>query len=401
MSVIKKDIAIVGAGVSGLALCLALQEDFQVALIDPIEPQTTWPKDKPALRQSALNLSSKALFEKLGVWDSIMDYHHGRYRSMHVWDHISGADITMDASEVAESYLGYIIENRVLCAALWQHITAKSIEHPCYGVFGSKLDSITKVGECWQLTTQDGVQIEAPLVVAADGARSWLRQELNFTSVSGSYEQSALVALVEHQKPHAQCASQVFLPEGPLAFLPQHDPHYSSIVWTMEPEQAQRHLELSNDDFNQALSQAFSAQLGACKLVGEKHSRGVFPLHYHHAKCYFKDQVVLLADAGHQIHPLAGQGMNLGLADVAALALQLQKAKAKKRPFYTDHVLRGYQQQRYKHNQTTLMAMNTFKKLFSNDHAPSVLLRSFGLKSANKLGFIKRYCIKQALYGQD
>ena len=167
MSVIKKDIAIVGAGVSGLALCLALQEDFQVALIDPFEPQTTWPKDKPALRQSALNLSSKALFEKLGVWDSIMDYHHGRYRSMHVWDHISGADITMDASEVAESYLGYIIENRVLCAALWQHIRAKSIEHPCCGIFGSKLDSITKVGECWQLTTQDGVQIEAPLVVAA------------------------------------------------------------------------------------------------------------------------------------------------------------------------------------------------------------------------------------------
>ena len=387
------DAFIVGGGMVGLSTAKGLSDKgLNVAVIELQAATLEWDEGSISLRVSAINRASEVLLRKLGVWKGIfnMRKHISPYHEMHVWDELGGGSITLQAQETGETELGYIVENRVIVRALWQALENNHV--PFY--LGDSIKEIQGAAGNWQVVLASGKVIATKLLIGADGANSWVRNQFTFETGVQPYEHSAIVATVRTEKEHDTTAWQQFLTTGPLAFLPMADKNICSIVWSAKTECAKNLMLLDDESFNHEMNVAFDSKLGKCAVESKRIS---FPLVQRHAKVYCQDGVVLIGDAAHTIHPLAGQGVNLGFQDVVALVDVLSEAHLSGRSISHLSTLEKYQRQRKGQNQSMIYAMKGFKTLFGFEFQPIADIRSFGLNVADKLPFAKRMMIKQAM----
>ncbi|WP_413110988.1 FAD-dependent oxidoreductase [Thaumasiovibrio sp. DFM-14] len=385
------DIAIVGGGMVGLALAAALAEaDISVAVIEA-HPPVDATLNQSGLRVSALNRASQRFLSHLGVWGSLAEQGAAAYTKMQVKEQDSFAHITFNASNLGEPNLGHIVDNQLVRHALWQKV--------------SQQDNVTVIApaRCLQLAINErdayvsldqGCTLSARLVVGADGANSWVRQALNVPLTSWDYGHHALVATVRCAEAHQQVARQIFRPEGPLAFLPLHDSHLCSIVWSLPPEEAQSAMAMPEVAFNQALAVAFDHQLGLCQLEGE---RQAIPLRMRYARDFVSARSVLLGDAAHTIHPLAGQGVNLGLMDAAALAQTLQQLIMQGEDIGSKRLLREFERWRKADAAQMIAAMEGFKQIYAGSHPLKKLLRGAGTVAVEQCAPLKDRLMRQAM----
>ncbi len=387
------DVLVVGGGMVGAALACALaQRGFRVRLLELHRPDCTWPRETFEIRVSAINRASRNLFQHLGAWDEMVRRRVTPYERMVVWE-AGGGEIRFDAAELGEPELGHIIENRVVQCALWAVLD----EHPEVEVIlGAELVAFEPSDRRPVLRVRvegEERRLEADLVVAADGARSRLRELAGIPTRGWGYDQHALVCTVRAEQGHHATAWQRFMPSGPLALLPMAET-WCSIVWSTEPREAARLAELEPDAFDEAVTRASEARLGRLSLEGE---RGVFPLRLQHAARYVMPGLALVGDAAHVIHPLAGQGVNLGLMDAAELVDVLVTAREKRRPLGHELTLRRYERARKGENLAMQAAMDGFKRLFSNEIPPLKLARNLGLELADRMPLLKKLMIRGAM----
>lgn len=386
------DVAIVGGGMVGLAVACGLQgSGLRVAVLENHLPQPLAPESAPALRVSAINAASEKLLAHLGVWPKIIAQRASCYHGMEVWDQDSFGHIAFDDKSFGFSHLGHIIENSVIHHALWQRA------EQCNDVTLMAPAELQQVA--WGeneafITLKDGAMLTARLVVGADGANSWLRNQADIPLTFWDYKHHALVATIRTAEPHEAVARQVFHGEGILAFLPLSDSHLCSIVWSLPPLEAERLQQASDEEFNQALSVAFNMRLGLCSVESE---RQVFPLTGRYARNFAAHRLALVGDAAHTIHPLAGQGVNLGFMDAAELIDEVRRLHGQGKDIGQYLYLRRYERSR-KHSAAMMLAsMQGFRDLFAGSNPAKKLLRDIGLKLADTLPGVKPQLVKQAM----
>lgn len=376
------DVAIVGGGVVGAACALSLAKlGLEVALVEGREP-AHWLVDTPDLRVYAFAPDNAALLDSLGVWESVRDARTQAYRRMRVWDASGGGELSFDADLLGRDQLGWIIENNLLTDRLWAALPAAGVRLHCPARVESmeQGDASTDASGV-RLRLDDGTRLEARLAIAADGADSTLRQLAGLQVSAHDYRQRGVVAFVETEKPHEQTAWQRFLPSGPLAFLPFVDGR-SSIVWTLPNEEADRVLALQDDAFGRELTSAFEARLGEARAVSR---RVAFPLRRQLADAYVSGKVLLMGDAAHVVHPLAGQGVNLGLRDVARLRDAIADAQSRRADWSSPHRLARWARECRSENAAAAYAFDGINQVFSNDEMHATLLRGFALGMAGKI----------------
>jgi len=387
------DIIIVGAGMVGATLACGLAEEAEqlsIALIDASEPKLDWDSESYDMRVSAITRASQKLFKEVGVWEYIIEQRISPYQEMFVWDAAGKGELHFDSADMGESDLGHIIENRVIVKALHQRIKElPQIELLC----PAKLEKIEFNQDKNIVTLENKTELTANLVVAADGSRSWVRQQADIAVKGWDFDQAALVTTVKTEKYHQDTAWQRFLPTGPLAFLPLTE-GYSSIVWSTSPEEAKRLTEISEEKFANEIEQAFESKLGKITSVA---GRAVFPLRLFETLNYVKPRLALVGDAAHTIHPLAGQGVNLGLADVASLMDVIVESLNDKKDIGDLKVLRRYERWRRSENRAMIIAMDGLKRLFGSELSAVKELRSLGLDITNKITPLKNIIMQQAM----
>ncbi|ADJ27501.1 UbiH/UbiF/VisC/COQ6 family ubiquinone biosynthesis hydroxylase [Nitrosococcus watsonii] len=387
------DVLIVGAGPIGSCLALALGQSptLRIALVEanPPDPEDTL-QDTYDLRVRAISRASENVFKNLGAWQGMAAQRLSPFREMHVWDGTGSGEIHFDSAEIGEPHLGHIIENRVIQNALlkqcqnFNNIDFYAPVRPC---------GISQHERKIYLQLAEGQRLGARVLIGADGANSRVRQWAGISNRGWDYQQKGLVATVQTEKPHQETAWQCFLPHGPLAFLPLAHPYHCSIVWSTTPEEAARLLALEDQAFTTALATAFKYRLGALQTLSP---RATFPLRLRHAETYIQPRLALVGDAAHTIHPLAGQGANLGLLDAATLAEVLIAAQRRKKDLGNLTVLRRFERWRKGDNLATQLVMDGFKRLFGNTQFPTRLIRNFGLTATNTATPIKCLIMRRA-----
>ena len=387
-TIVRYDILIVGGGMVGLTLANLLNNSgLKIGIVEKFEPKAV--TDEIDIRVSAINRASLNIFKSIGVWPA-MAARAGVYHDMHVWDSTGAGMIHFDGAEVGLDSLGYIIENTVIQQSLQQCAEqAENIDWIC----PVSINSIELVDECQSLSLEDGRMLQAKLIVGADGSRSQVRAAAGIEFERVSYDQRAIVCTVETEQPHDETAWQCFTPDGPLAFLPLKNGQ-SSIVWSLEEGKVDAMLALDEESFCRELEQAFEYQLGSVKLVSP---RVAFPLGHGHVDQYVQNGLALVGDAAHNIHPLAGQGANLGFLDAACLAEVIMQAQAVNRQWSALHTLRKYERARKGENHLMESAMTGFKLLFSNDNAVLSTVRNAGLVLVDQAPVIKNQFLRHAM----
>lgn len=390
------DVAIVGAGVVGATLAALLADSkLRVALIDAAAPVLDWPAGSTDLRVLALTAASERILAGVGAWPRIAEFGAAPFREMRVWD-ASGAggiqgEIHFDSADLSEARLGHIVENRIVVRALIERLRAA--DSSAHLLHSHAVEEIVRDDEHACMRLGDGSVIRARLVVGADGVNSKVRA-LGGLDVRGwDYDQRALVATVATEESHRDTAWQRFLPDGPLAFLPLHDGR-CSIVWSTSPAHAEALLAADETAFLAELTEAFDARLGQVTACGP---RAAFPLRLQHAPRYVSGRLALIGDAAHAIHPLAGQGANLGLLDAAALAEVVADAAAAGRDIGAVAVLRRYERWRKSDNIMTMLAMDGFKRLFGADLALLRWARNAGLNLTDAAVPVKHLIVQHAM----
>jgi 2-polyprenylphenol 6-hydroxylase len=386
------DVAIVGGGVVGAcAAALLRRGGLEVTLLEPQPPAAPEPHAPFDARVVALSRASERTLRCAGAWTQIEGPRLSPYERMCIWHEsvpvASSGALVFDAADVGEPNLGYIVENRLLQWALLQAYTSA----------GGRLQraaltdlSVTPEGVTLNTTTDE---VRARLVVGADGAHSALRAAAALTAVRGDYHQIALVANVATDTPHGHTAWQRFMHDGTLAFLPLAD-GTSSIVWSADEARAHELLAMGPVEFEQALARASDRVLGATRLTTE---RGSFVLQRLRAPHYVAPRVALIGDAAHVVHPLAGQGVNLGLLDAAALAELVLEAVARREDPGALSVLRAYE--RWRKSELALMAgaIDAFDRFLAHGSGPLSRLAQAGLGVVNRSAELKRLFVRRAL----
>ena len=381
------DVIVVGAGMVGATVAAALSQEpsLKIALVEayPLKPISQ--QDPADLRVSAINRASETLFKNLGIWQNLIPSRLGPFTDMKVWETQSSL-VHFDSADIGEAMLGHIIENRHLQQACLSRCTqSNNIDFLCPEKPISLDDN--------QLELENGLKLTAKLIIGADGARSQIRDWAEIKSKGWDYDQSGVVCTVTTEKPHLQTARQRFLEEGPLAFLPLADPHQCSIVWSNSTEEAQLLCELSDDDFKVVLAKALQSELGDIVDISQRAS---FPLKLSHAENYVTENVALVGDAAHTIHPLAGQGVNIGLLDAATLAEIVITAHQQGRNIGSLHTLNKYQRRRKGDNLAIQLTMDLFKRVFCSDLAPVRQARQYSFSAVNKSTLMKKLFMQQA-----
>ncbi len=393
------DILIVGGGMIGSALALGLsRQGWQVGLIEGAPVESLMAAAEPATsvddfeaRVSAISLASQRLLEQLGAWKNVQAGRHCGYREMTVWDADGTGRIHFDTAELHARSLGTIVENRNIVRALFEALADSPVQ---------LLDGVRV--KAWSreqgVELEDGRHLAAALVVGADGALSRLRQWSGLATREWDYDQQAIVCTVRTSQKHRYTAWQRFSPTGPLAFLPllneAGDEHFCSIVWSQDTEEARRLMALETESFRQQLEAAIERELGEVLAVSQ---RFAFPLRQRHAKDYVTDGLALVGDAAHTIHPLAGQGANLGYGDVRALLEELERARELGLAPDDTSVLARYQRRRKGENLAMMAAMEGFKQLFARDELPVRWLRNTGMRWLNQLAPLKNRIAAEAM----
>ncbi|WP_105171757.1 FAD-dependent oxidoreductase [Pseudoalteromonas sp. T1lg24] len=380
---------VVGGGCIGLSAALGLANlGKKVLLIDAGKPAQV-DSDEFGLRVSAISKASQALFEKLGIWQGIQAQRLAAYTNMDVRDKDSIGRIHFASNELDLSELGHIVENEVIRQAL---ITQCEKNDNLEILFETPYSSIHQTDEQVLVTLASGEPVMAELLIACDGANSAIRSQFKMPITFWDYDHHAIVATVKSQVPHANTARQVFLPTGPLAFLPLPEQNTHSIVWSTSPEHAKQLLAMEEGEFNKALTAAFDSELGLCRVNSQRLS---FPLKMRYARKWVENRVMLMGDAAHTIHPLAGLGMNLGLKDVAKL-LQLV-ADEQSSVFASGKLLRQYEMARKADAQTHIAMMQGLKELFEGSNPVKKLIRGIGLNVVDAAKPIKHLFAEKAL----
>ncbi|MCY1280339.1 2-octaprenylphenol hydroxylase [compost metagenome] len=392
---LRADLIIVGAGMVGSALALALKDSgLEILLIDG-SPLSVKPFDPAAPfepRVSALSAASQRILLRLGAWPGVLARRSSPYSEMRVWDGSGTGQIHFSASSVHAEVLGHIVENRVVQDALMEPLHDSGI-----GLMpGARLERLRRSGDDWLLTLVDGRELRAPLVIAADGANSAVRRLAGCATREWDYLHHAIVTSVRCAEPHQRTAWQRFTDDGPLAFLPleREGEHWCSIVWSATPTEAERLMALDDAAFCKELGRAFEWRLG--EVLGAD-PRLCIPLRQRHAKRYVEEGLALIGDAAHTIHPLAGQGVNLGFLDAAVLAEVLLHANTRGERLADERVLGRFERRRMPHNLAMMAAMEGFERLFQADPMPLRWLRNSGLKWVDGLPEAKALFVRQAL----
>jgi 2-octaprenylphenol hydroxylase len=384
------DVAIVGGGMVGLATAIGLaMENFRVVVIDAGETPTV--TGEPKLRVSAINKASQRLMQNIGAWAYLDDDRLSPYQKMDVWDKDSIGKISFDAHSLSEQYLGSIIENDNIAHALSMRAAEfDEITH----IENHALDKIAfGEREAW-LTLDNGENISAALVIGADGANSWVREQCKIPMTFWDYGHHAIVATVRTEIPHQDTARQVFLKDGPLAFLPLYEPNLCSIVWSVPPAKAKQLLESDSQTLERTLTAEFDGRMGMCKLECEPQA---FPLRMRYARHFGRHRLFLAGDAAHTIHPLAGQGVNLGLLDAAAIIQTLSELKLEGKDIGDYANLRSLERWRKADALEMIAAMEGFKRLFEGSNPVKKALRDFGLNLVDNIAPVKTLFMQQAM----
>ncbi len=383
------DVLIVGAGMVGAASACALaRHGLRIALVEAQAPAPFAPEQPLDLRVSAISAASERLLESLGAWESITRMRLAPYDTLATWEWAQ-SEVAFSAEEIGHDHLGHIIENRVVQLGLWQALES--------------LDNVDLlVGEAPSRLWQDGAgaylqlgdrTLSGRLMLGCDGAESRVRQAAGIGVTGWSYRQHCLAINVQTQMPQQRITWQLFTPQGPRAFLPLVG-HRGSLVWYDSPERIAALKRLDKAALKAEIQRHFPERLGEFEVL----SLASFPLVRRHAQAYFAGRMVLLGDAAHTINPLAGQGVNLGFKDVAALAEILGEARSSApEQWDTPEVLARYQSARQPDNLMMQSAMDLFYKAFSNDFLPLKLARNLALGAAQRSGPIKRQVMRYAM----
>lgn len=385
------DVVIAGGGMVGAALACALAQETPLS-VAVVEAAAGPPPRREgfSIRVSAITRATEALFRNLGAWPAMVAERVSPFRSMHVWDAGSSGVLHFEAREVGEPHLGHIVENDVIVRALH----ARLAELPGVHLLAGTRPAAMACGPRGvTLETDGGRRVRARLVVAADGSRSWMRRRAEIAVRGWDYDQAALVTVVRSERWHGETAWQRFLPGGPLAFLPLCD-HFSAIVWSLPPADAERLAALDAAALGAELEAGFESRLGAVEVVAE---RAVFPLRFFDAVRYVQPRLALVGDAAHTVHPLAGQGVNLGLGDAAALAEVLAEAAGRGEDPGALHVLRRYERWRRAENLAMLRAVDGFQRIFGSPLAGVRALRGLGMHLIQAAPPARRFIVRQAM----
>ncbi len=390
-------VIIIGAGPVGLtvaALLLASPQSsrLRINVLEP-RPAPAWSPDQTDLRVYALSRASQRILEHAGAWQEIAAARASRYGRMQVWegDDATGlGSLTFDCAELGEPDLGHIVEDRLIRDRLYRLLDASTSVELRAGV---ELAAVRSESRAVEIETQSGETFQATVLVAADGGASTVRSLLDLPVATTAYGQEALVTHVVSARPHAETAWQRFLPDGPLAFLPLLDGR-SSVVWSMNSGEAQRLSSVSDEAFIDELQPVSGDVLGEIEACT---ARARFPLRALHARRYCSSRVALVGDAAHTVHPLAGQGMNLGLLDAAALVDTLVAAMSQAEDPGDLRVLRRYERQRKGGNLKMLLAMDALHRLFRLPGPLFAPLRAAGLSAVNTAPLAKNRLMREAL----
>lgn len=383
------DVAIVGGGMVGGALALGLaQHGFTVTLVEQSPPPEFDPASDPDVRVSALSTASVALLRGLGVWETVLGMRAHPWRRLETWEW-ENAHVAFDAAELKLPQLGYMVENNVLQSALWQALEA----HPQVTLrVPASVMLLQRQQQHSILHLDDGDTLVAKLVVGADGGNSRVRQMAGIGIHAWNYQQSCMLITVRCEGEPGDSTWQQFTPSGPRAFLPLHG-EWASLVWYDSPARIRQLKSLSMSHLQQEIERHFPSRLGSVTPI----AAGAFPLTRRHALQYVQPGLALVGDAAHTIHPLAGQGVNLGYRDVDAILDVLTCARGNGEAWFDKPVLRRYQARRMADNFVMQSGMDLFYAGFSNNLAPVRILRNLGLMAAERSGVLKRQALKYAL----
>ncbi len=388
----RYDVVIVGGGMVGATIACALADsDLSVAVLELARPPAFASEQPHDLRVSALSLASETILRHVGAWDGIASRRLCPYRRMRVWEADDQRAATeFDAARISQPYLGHIVENRVVQLALLERLEQiANIDFIC----PAQITAIDYSPGASLVQLEDGRELVGRLLIAADGGQSRVRDAVGIGVHKWDYDQYALVASVETAYEQQDITWQQFTPTGPLAFLPLSGCN-ASLVWYNTPNEVRRLMDLPEHRFMAELEATFPERLGRIERLLE---RGFFPLRRQHAQQYVAEGVALAGDAAHMIHPLAGQGVNIGLLDAAVLAEELLSAHAGGEAIDSLPVLKRYESRRRRHNLVMMQTMDAFYRVFSNDVLPLKLVRNVGLGIAGKLPFAKSRVMQFAM----
>ncbi|MFP4146424.1 MAG: UbiH/UbiF/VisC/COQ6 family ubiquinone biosynthesis hydroxylase [Halorhodospira sp.] len=390
------DIVIVGGGMVGAALAADFgQRGWQVGLVEETPPQPVDPAGPYRLRVSALNHASIGYLDRLGAWERVTATRSCPYDRLSVWADEGHARLTFTVDELGEHtrYLGHIVENELVQGALWSVLETCPSVTRYFPHYTSRLEP-APFGASMELN--DGQRLHGSLVVAADGAQSRLRQAAGIPLQMTDYRQSAVVAQVRTRLPQQSITWQRFVAEGPQAFLPLVGPR-ASLVWYTVPDRARYLASLPAEQLRTALEAAFPPELGGLEAVEQQAS---FPIRAQHAHHYTAPGLVLVGDAAHTIHPLAGQGVNLGFRDAQALVRHVVEAVTAGKAPDEPEVLSAYARERRLDNQLMQSAMTAIRAGFTTRQRPWPALRQCGLRLAQHAGPLKRLALRYASEGR-
>jgi 2-octaprenylphenol hydroxylase len=381
------DVVIAGGGMVGGTLACALGDaSLNVAVIEPQAVKS--PPPGYDTRVSAITLASQTVFENIGVWPGIRARRLAPVEAMRVWE--DGNVLNFDGAEIGEACLAWIIENSVITAALAERLAQlRNVQV----LAGARL-AAAQIGE-EQVTVrlENGHTLSAALLVGADGADSRVRREAAISWTRHDLGQAAIVATVRTERPHARKAYQHFLATGPLAFLPLDEPHHVSIVWSADTPRATELINLADDPFNAELQAAFGDLLGSVQLASP---RVAIPLALGFARRYTMPRIALIGDAAHTVHPLAGQGANLGILDAATLAEILAAATRQKRDPGAHALLRRYERARKNANLGMQLTTGAFRYLFGTQLPGAHFFRGAGLRLTEHVPLLKDFFMRHA-----
>lgn len=385
------DIVIIGSGIIGLATACALGgTPLKIAVVDDKKILLDLPLT-PRIRASAINMSSQSYFSDMGIWDSLLA--SGRvltFQDISVREKHGFASFDAHSHDYHYDNLGHIIENDLIIKTMYEHIQCHANIH----FFPNKV-------ECLSIDTQNAIvylnnqsQLNAQLIVAADGPNSWVRHTIGAKIWQYAYRHHAIISTVETEKSHNACARQLFYPEGIVAFLPLWNAHQSCLVWSAKPEQAVRLQNLTSAEFNDRLTEMTHGWLGQCELMND---RNRFPLTARYTLDPVRHRLILIGDASHTIHPLAGQGANLGLRDSRQLARTIVQLQYQGKDIGLKRHWMRYQSGRHKDVLTMLAGMQTIETLFDGKFVLKKWMRGLGMNLIDRMPRIKKQLLKYAL----
>lgn len=397
----KFDIIVVGGGMVGLAMCTALAgTSLKILLVEKQNLESI--TDHSLLkgdaisdeqfdtRVSAISPGNRQFLSTLGAWQEIPQTRLTNYDLMKVWDGDGSGYIEFSAAKIAQADLGVIVENRVIQAALIKKIQSASNIEVRTSFEISEIESLEK--ELMVRSTNE--TLKCNLLIGADGANSSVREKLKIELLESDYNQTAFVANVKTELPHQNTAWQRFTPFGPVAFLPLANENLCSVVWSLDKEKADQLIDIPTADFVKRLQYAFESRLGKVTAVSKHFG---FPLLKRHSKQYLSHRVALVGDSAHTIHPLAGQGVNLGFQDVECLSELIGRLIKQNRDYGLVGNLRSFERERKTENLIMQNAMSGFKKLFANQSMPVTLVRNFAMSTLNSVPIAKEVIIKKAM----